>query len=351
MTAIQAGQRETAEEQVARNFPTLDRKAWSVARLWLAVYLLGFAQWPDVRMIADIPGTFFNPPYPLSSLITQMLPLGVGAVTAIHIAGIVSIVLFGAGVRWGWLMVTVWMIVAHSLIFGLGKVDHTYTPWLIPALGAGSRWGREDPPWSALATKATVAVTLACAWITAGLPKLVRGWLSLGDQRVAEILVDHDLGVFGARFATMPWPVMEAVDWTVVIGEFCLAPLILFSSTRLHALRAMVVFHIVILLVLNISYDGVLGIYLFLGLQFGAHDKFTWFHQTRTVVWGLVGLGLWRVLTTEDRLQLELAGWTNDPAWWGAIGALSAALFILCWPKFVTPSSKPDTLNPEGPSN
>ena len=251
----------------------------SVYRILLASYMLILNAVPDLRWIAAYPSVFYDPAPGMPAMWRGFLPFW--ALVSLEILLILAI----CGLLVGWrtplmsVAVTVIGYTANSAYFTFGKIDHTFMLWIVPGLLALSGWGRlysvdsvrdgpadEDeiaPAWPV----AAVGAFLALSFLTAALPKILRGWLSFEtsavrrhflqlsfqlerDQLLANTFIDFDFQPF--------W---EALDWAGVGLELALAVALFWPLWQRWLILAAWIFHLANLLLLNISFYGPLAVY------------------------------------------------------------------------------------------
>ncbi len=330
-------------------------------RIVLAAFLLVHRSVPDLRWIAGYPSAFHDPAPGMPSLWGGFLTEPVYLI--VEVALLSAIVALGFGVRTPISSVAVGGlgILANAMLFTFGKIDHTILLWLTPLLMANSGWGNEcsvdrrtgrigsvDPVAPAL-----VAVSLAFGFATAAAPKLLGGWLSPGTKTTFTYLVDG-VDVAGRdRFLAEPlrstgshWG-WEVVDWATIVFEAGFAISVLWPRWfRVGALIAMA-FHVVNLLVLNISFESLYPIYL-VPLLGAVSDRRVgwWLESIRSVpalawlafgalglITGLIGRGLWHVGL------VELAGISQDMADLVFLSIWTPVMFILFGPAVIRRSS------------
>ncbi|MGI9611281.1 MAG: hypothetical protein ACR2QO_00110 [Acidimicrobiales bacterium] len=286
----------------------------SLYRIALAAYMLALNAIPDLRWIASYPELFYDPPSGMPAIWGGFLPYW--ALVALELGLILAI----CGLLVGWrtpfmsVAVTVVGYAANSAYFSFGKIDHTFMLWIVPGLLAFSGWGRfysvdaswipgrstrrrsfatapSAEPWERQTDDvqgsdgprsggrqaeiremapawpvAAIGVLLAMSFLTAAVPKILKGWLSFdtsavkrhvdrsfqldGDQLLAEALLDFDFQPF--------W---EALDWGAVGLEVALSVGFLWPLAQRWLIFAVWIFHLANLVLLNIGFYGPLAVY------------------------------------------------------------------------------------------
>lgn len=254
----------------------------------LALYRIGFGIWlittgtiPDLRWIGGYPQAFYEPPPGLSqawgtipgSTVTNII-------TAALLASIAALTL-GWRTPWASILVTINGLISSSVLFSVGKIDHTAVLWFTPALLAGSGWGnlysldaaRNHKPAPNPLSKPSgapivaAAVMIAVAFTTAAAPKLAGGWLNPNTQAARShfeywfIELGRDR-LAAATAAQAPWWAWETVDWaTVAFETSALAALAAGAVAHRWWIATAVWFHLAVALVMNIGFIAPLGIY------------------------------------------------------------------------------------------
>ncbi len=313
-----------------RAFVSLDQSTWATLRVLLGFGLLLFAQWPDPRPLASLPESLLDAPPGLPQLLTDAAFREPWFLDLLHVAGVAAIVAFIAGVRGGAWWVTGWALLAHSILFSVGKIDHTYLPWLFPAALATSGWGTRSPSgWSFSPTLAPAALLMSIAWLTAALPKIKGGWLDPSSQSVSGFLEGGSKsGPLRDWFFGLPVVVLEFVDWAVIALELAL-PVLFLCSVRLRglAVAAAIGFHFSALAVFGIGGDGLAVAYAVVI----APVALRWSVPRRYVAGALALAALWRLTADTDFLQAWLFGWTARPEIGAALLAYAALGCLVLW--------------------
>ncbi len=262
-------------------------------RIAFALYLLVMNPLPDLRWIDGYPDTFHNPaPGPM--MLWPEFPAH-GALWFLELAMVAAAVALAIGWRTAWasMAVAVAGLTADSVYLSFGKIDHTAVLWFTPLLLAASGWGTYwssdrlalnrghhrrgsgiavDASDSETATSpgwpvASVAVMLALAFLSAGAPKVARGWLS-PESSVARGYFDSlyvGLGrddLLAQTFAALDQALLwELVDWATVLLELAIAAAIWRPLALRWSLFAVWVFHLITVLVMNIPFFGPTPVY------------------------------------------------------------------------------------------
>ncbi len=274
-------------------------------RIAFALYLLVMNPLPDLRWIADYPDVFHNPaPGPMT--LWPGFP-NMAVLFGLELAMVVAVCALAIGWRTAWasLAVAFTGLSAESIYLSFGKIDHTAVLWFTPLLLAASGWGAfwssdrlafdrghrrrgsglESDLGTALAKAdsgadseseqlrslgwpiAAVAVMLALAFLSAVLPKMALGWLSLEssasrgyfDQLYVGLGRDDLLaGYFFGLEHGLLW---ELMDWATVAIELALVVAIFWPVALRWTLLSAWVFHLATVLILNIPFFGPTPIY------------------------------------------------------------------------------------------
>ena len=242
----------------------------SYALFVLLFFLPGHAEYASFSFVSSLPDLFFQPPPGPMQLVPGVPPALF--FEGVHFLLIVSLmaILFGFYTRTASVATTLLFLIGYGFSYSVGKVNHNMLFILLPAGMALSNWGaaysldarssrasRRVEAWPI----ALVVLVTGFAMFTAGLPKLLGGWLDPATQATQGRLVRqffvHGRQDFLAPLAlNLHAPVLwEMADIATVLFEmgFLVAVLHPFT-TRLFAAGA-ILFHTGVLLTLNISFS------------------------------------------------------------------------------------------------
>ena len=263
----------------------------AAVRILFCLHLLIFGLIP-IAWLGDLPEVFFRPPLGPMQLIGEFPSRTLGQF--LDGAGIVLVVMVGIGLwtRASSILLFGWAITTSAFLFSLGKVDHSLIWWtVVPLLGIAG-WGdafsidrlRSEglariprPSWPL----PTLAFILAFGYLTAALPKLGRGWLSPDSQAVERYMKDLFVSqgrdeLLADRFASLESPVLwELLDWWTVAFELGIALTVLWPPVFRRLLLLAAIFHVVVLLVMNISFTSMMFVYAPLLARGGASSLAT----------------------------------------------------------------------------
>lgn len=260
--------------------PTADRL--SVYRVLFALFVLlvlspGHTVATSFQHMAEFPSTMFRPPPGPLWLFHAFppAPFWTALLLAIHLSA--AALLIGYRTRAATLVLSSALLVAFGFWFSFGKINHPMLFLLTPFVMACAGWGaacsadaargrapmRRPPGWPLT----LLALLLGFAMFTAGLPKLVSGWLDPSTAAVRGQFFNHYI-VNGRQdlLAPLYWQLdapwfWELLDWTTVVFEigFLLAvrsPV----ATRVFVCIA-VLFHVNVMLMFNIPFIEHLAVY------------------------------------------------------------------------------------------
>jgi len=250
----------------------------ALSRIFFAAYFL-ITGIPTFSWVSRNPPGFFDPPQiSIANLFATFPPIGVMRGLDLVICLLLVFLLVGYKTKTSSILLTVAWILGNSFRFSFGKIDHSIMAVVTPGVMAFSGWGaaysidariRKAIPRVNAWPLTLLAVLLAFGYLSAGFPKLlswadfdlsthgVRGWLVDGwyqlDRR--KLLAPFAMSVHN------PY-VWEAMDLMAVVFECSF----FFSLTRRGLFRAYLViaimFHLVNVLMLNISFLTLLPVYV-----------------------------------------------------------------------------------------
>jgi uncharacterized membrane protein YphA (DoxX/SURF4 family) len=261
-------------------------------RIFYASFMLFLVGIPGYAWISAFPDAFFHPPLGVARLFSGFPPPYVLHLFSVTLVVLFLALLFGYRTRAASVLITLVALVANSFDYSFGKINHTVLIWILPLVMSFSNWGaaysvdanRDDPP-SPVRVEAwpitLMSVLLGFAMFSAGLPKLMSGWLDLGTRAVKEKLLyqvyvnnRHEfLADFFVSLESAPF--WELMDWATVVFELgFLAAVISPSVFRLFT-GAAVIFHTTSLLMLNIGFMFHVIVYLLFSMPIIAfgHDR------------------------------------------------------------------------------
>ncbi len=264
-------------------FKLVMRSGYPTSPLVLAGTRIGFCMYfllvgiNKTAWLGNVPDQLYNPPNGVPQILGQFPSESVGLAT--DMVGIALLVAVGVGwrTRTNSYLLFAWSILSSAMVFSLGKVDHTFLTWLLVPLFATAGWGDQlsvdsrsssAPPSRPTWPVAAMAFMTAFGFLTAAIPKLLRGWLSPTTQATEgyfrEAFVTQErTALLAPQFANIDWLVMwEFLDvWTVVF-EFAVGICVLWPRLFRWTLIWASIFHIAVLFIMNIPILAMMFIYL-----------------------------------------------------------------------------------------
>ncbi|GGI05180.1 HTTM domain-containing protein [Egicoccus halophilus] len=258
---------ETFDRWVARGDFTLE--GLGRFRVLFATYAL--LRLPNFAWASSFPDALYAPPPGLMTLFDGFPPSAVLTGLELLLAVALMAVLVGWRTRPASLVVTAVLVLGHGFTYSLGKIDHAILFFLLPAFLAFAGW---DGAWSVDAARERAsrtvrhwvlrayALTVGIAMATAALPKARGGWLSPDSHAVwSQLLIDQQVRqvdtVLGARLVQLDVPVLwEVVDWLTVGLEGVLIVSVLWWPLFRLVLAGLALFHLGVLLTLDIAFVG-----------------------------------------------------------------------------------------------
>lgn len=284
--AIVAGKPAASRRLIRRSLEAVDRwlETWpgrlsttdlACFRILYASVLLLFGL-PWWSWTADLPASWFAPPPgPVALLLSAPPPAWLLDTGTLLLGVLLGALLVGYRTRLvSWAVPALWLL-GDGVAYSWGKIDHLQlvpmTPLFLGAAGWGDAlsvdaWrGRIGSPRRWPIT--LFAVTIALAMFTAGLPKVVGGWLSPATHAVRGLLLqyrfvlelDQLLADWVARLDLGGlWLI---ADFATVLVEGGLVLLLVRRSTFRLGLLALVGLHLGVLLTMSIDFIGNVLIY------------------------------------------------------------------------------------------
>ncbi|MCC9137575.1 HTTM domain-containing protein [Pontibacter silvestris] len=247
-------------------------EALGLYRIFFSLYLLIFGV-PVVVWIGHFSSAFYDPPmFSLSGLLSEFPDFWFLMVISLVSCLLPILLLFGYKTRSVSILLALCILVEKSFAYSFGKIDHDFLMWMIPLFMAFSNWGiafsldsKIDPKNRNKVAESwpitLLALTLCLAMFSAGLPKLMGGWLDVSSQAVRghflrEYYFNERQDLLAPLFLNLESPfIWEVLDYAGVLME-CL---FLFALVKPNIFRAFVliaiVFHVLNYLLLNISFS------------------------------------------------------------------------------------------------
>ncbi len=254
--------------------------ALGLYRIAYASFVLLVVGAPPFRWISNKPSIFFDPPaYSFTHLFHNFPSAyffwGLDAAIVVLLVAL----LFGFRTRWTSWLLALALFTGFGWSYAYGKINHdTLLMSLVPLVMGFSNWGAHfsldqqrskhllprEQPWPV----ALLALLLGFAMFTAGLPKLLSGWLDPTTQAVQGYTIRQYYDFFADQLLT-PWLIKfdnpwfwEVLDYSAVIFEvgFLLA-VVRQTWFRLFVTLA-VLFHVANCFMLNIDFSRNIALYL-----------------------------------------------------------------------------------------
>lgn len=248
-----------------------DFSALDVARFRMIYATVALFTLPNPSHMAAFPDSTFNAPFGPFRLLQEFPPLGVLNILQWALACALVMLAVGLFTRTASVTVTVLLLVINGIQFSSGKIDHSIIFVLAPAILSFADWGRRasvDALIKREEASAPVAqwplrlfgVVIGVAFATAAIQKLLSGWLNPLSQATQ----GHFIRQFVANgrddwltpvFLRMNTPVLwETLDWVTILFEFAFLLAILNWRAWRIVLAVACLFHLGVLLMMNIAF-------------------------------------------------------------------------------------------------
>lgn len=302
-----------------------------LGRYRIVYCVLLFFLMPRLSWLAGYPSSFYVPPTGPFQWLNGFPPAGVLIAIEVVAYLLLTATLFGVWTKASSIGLSLVLMVDFGLNFSVGKVDHSMVMVIVPLILAFARWGDhlsidavrrrargraedrttttdlDDPDRQPQWPLRLLGFCLGTAFVSAALPKVLGGWLSLSTQASYGYQVRSDFNsgrssLLSELLVNTPFPPMwEALDWaTVALEGLAVLALVTWRSWRI-VLAVLVLFHISVGLSLGIWFASNIVVY-------GAF-----------VAWGRLDLPRW---TVPDR-------WAGRATW--AVGPTVALVAVALW--------------------
>ena len=248
----------------------LSPKSMGLYRICYALFLLIFGV-PNFIWISKYPAVFYNPPLVslhtfFSSFPSYWFLFAISLGTCV----LTLLLLFGYKTRLTSILLAVFIFTGKSFAYSFGKIDHDFLIWIIPLIMSFSNWGaaysldaklnqqqdKEVQSWPVV----LLALVLCLAMFSAGLPKLLEGWLDVSTHAVRghflrEYYLNERQELLAPLFLNLNFPLIwEFFDYSGVFLEIAF----LFAIIRPNIFRffvlSAILFHVFNYLMLNIAF-------------------------------------------------------------------------------------------------
>lgn len=254
--------------------------ALSLYRIVYALFVLLVVGSPPFRWISGKPSIFFDPPtYSLTNLFHDFPPAyffwGLDAAITVLLVSL----LFGFRTRWTSWLLAIGLFTGFSWSYAYGKINHdTLLMSLVPLVMGFSNWGahfsfdqkRSDGllPRERHWPVALLALLLGFAMFTAGVPKLLSGWLDPATQAVQGYTLRQHYDFFADQLLA-PWFVKfdnplfwEVLDYSAVVFEVGFLLAVARQPLFRFFVALAVFFHVANCFMLNIDFSRNVALYL-----------------------------------------------------------------------------------------
>lgn len=259
------------------SFP-MSAEAMGLYRIMYALYLLIWGI-PNFEWIANSPDAFFNPPtYSLAALFSGFPPYWFLQGLSLLVVLLCIMLLFGWHTRWVSIGLFVGIVIGKSFMWSYGLIGQDLITWLIPFLMSFANWGSKfsidaqqgstTNPSNSYWPVTMMALLLGFGMFSAGLPKLLGGWLDIGTHATrghffTQYYVIGNLKLLSSWMVNVisPW-LWEMMDWGAVWFELLFLAAVIKPRWFRFWLLLAVGFHTTTFLIFNISFHFQYIVYL-----------------------------------------------------------------------------------------
>lgn len=227
--------------------------------------------------IENFPEGFFNPPPFFSLFFNSILPQTYFNIVDVFIPIGLFFVLIGFRTKLFGILTSLVIIISNGFIFSTGKIDHSFLIWFLLFILSFSGWGNHYSLDSKFFNKkfkvnnwtiSLYSMAIGFAFFTAGMVKLVSGWLNTSDSMLRlffyrNYYIQGKQDYLASNFEFFSNPLFwELGDWFTIFFEIGFLYVIFWPSNfRFFTLLA-VFFHGLVLLMFNIAFSSYLVVYL-----------------------------------------------------------------------------------------
>lgn len=234
---------------------------------------------PDWSWIADLPGSWFAPPPGPFALLPAAPPAWALTVLEVTTALLLGALLVGVRTRLVSLVLPCLLLLGSGLSYSWGKIDHSVLLLFVPLFLGPAGWGdalsvdalRDRRPVRERRWPVTLlALTVAVAMSNAALSKATSGWLfGASDAVQGHLIVNYVVQARDELLAS--WavglslgPFWKLLDVATVLVEAAPLVALLLAPRRWFRLTlvGLALFHVSVLLFMNIGFESNLLAYL-----------------------------------------------------------------------------------------
>jgi len=247
-----------------------------IAFTFILIFFIGVPQF-SIKII-NFPDGFFNPPPLFGQFFSDIPPILYFKITDVILYIGFFCTLIGLLTKVCGIISASICIVNFGFIFSTGKIDHSFLVWFTLFMMSFSGWGKNFSIDSIIFNTKNIKVqmwpisllslSLGFAFFTAGLIKLVSGWLGSSDSMVRAFFLrnyyiqqkqDYMANFFENFNFQLFW---EIGDWFTILFEIGFLVVVFQTSIfRFFTLLA-IIFHGMIMLMMNISFHAFFSVYL-----------------------------------------------------------------------------------------
>ena len=247
-----------------------------IAFTFILIFFVGVPQFSN--KIIDFPNGFFNPPPLFGEFFSGIPPILYFKITDVILFIGFFCTLIGLLTKVCGIISASISIINFGFIFSTGKIDHSFLVWFTLFMMSFSGWGKKFSIDSIIFNTKNIKVqiwpisllslSLGFAFFTAGLIKLISGWLGSSDSMVRAFFLrnyyiqqkqDYMAKIFENFNFQLFW---EIGDWFTILFEIGFLVVVFQTSLfRFFTLLANL-FHGMIMLMMNISFQSFFSVYL-----------------------------------------------------------------------------------------
>jgi len=200
----------------------LSVKSLGIYRILYCLLLLFVIGIPNYTWIAESPAYLYHPPRSLASLFSSFPGWAFCKLLSVSLVLLFVALLFGYRTILVSILLTVVMLVGQNFAYSYGKIDHTILYVLLPLVMSFSGWGgaysvdsnlgktSKVNPW----TISVMAFLMGFAMFTAGVPKVLGGWLDLNGSAVEHhFVINYFIGERTGLLASLFLNFDRAMVW------------------------------------------------------------------------------------------------------------------------------------------
>ncbi|MDQ4054433.1 MAG: hypothetical protein M3237_17265 [Actinomycetota bacterium] len=240
-----------------------------LARYRVVYAVFALVTLPALAPLAELPSSFVNPPLGPFRVLSSFPPSWLLWTIEVGLAVGLGALLVGWRVRTAAVLVCVLYLLGYGLLFSVGKTDHRILFLVLPLVLAFTGWGdaRDETTRPRQWPMRFLALVVGVQFATSAAMKALSGWLDPATHASQGHFIRQYVANDRQEWLATPFTGVhygffwEAVDWATVLLEGAVILAVLNWRVFRIVLANLTLFHLGILLMMNIPFSPNLVVY------------------------------------------------------------------------------------------